>query len=245
MRLINAIVHDVKYQFKHGFYFIYFIMVVFYIVVMGILPEAWKNAATVAVLFIDPAALGFFFIGGILLLEKGERVLDALFVSPLRVWEYVLAKAVSLGIISVLTGIVIAVIGLGTKVNPPLLMLSLLFGSVVYTFVGLSAGVKAKTVNQFMLITVPAEILLGAPPIISLFGVKSYLLEIMPGSLILRLFQWCTGGAPVNGTPLSPVMMLIMLILWSVPAFLLAIKRMNWFLSKIGGTGYETDNTIA
>ncbi len=237
MRLINAIVHDIKYQFKHGFYFIYLIMVVFYIVMMGILPEAWKSTATVAVLFIDPAALGFYFIGSILLLEKGEKVLDALFVSPLRVWEYVLAKAVSLGIISVLAGIIIAVIGLGTKVKSPLLILSLLFGSVVYTFVGLSAGVKAKTVNQFMLITVPAEILLGAPPIILLFGVKSYLLEIMPGSLILRLFQCCTGIIPIGGTPIDPVLMLVMLIIWSVPVFLLAIKRMNWFVSKFGGTG--------
>lgn len=245
MRLITATLHDIKFQFKHGFYFIYAIMIVFYIIVMGILPQAWKGGATVAILFIDPAALGFFFIGGILLLEKGERVLDALFVSPLRVWEFVLAKALSLGLISVLAGLIIAVIGLGTQVDMLGLVLSLLLGSIVYTFVGLAAGVRAKTVNQFMIITVPAEIVLGTPPILLVFGVKSWLLEIMPGSLILRLFQYCTGSIAENMMPISPVLMLVGLILWSVPAFLLAVNRMNWFLSRIGGSGNETINKAA
>lgn len=255
MRLITTTLHDIKFQFKHGFYFIYAIMVMFYIIAMGILPYAWKGSATIAILFIDPAALGFFFIGGILLLEKGERVLDALFVSPLRVWEFVLAKALSLGVISVLAGVIIAVIGLGTQVDMVLLALSLLFGSIFYTFVGLASGVRAKTVNQFMIITVPAEILLGAPPILLLFGVKSFLLELMPGSLILRLFQYCTGTMPINsissgsitssGMPFGPVIMLAGLILWSIPAFLLAADRMKWFLSRIGGSGYETDNKAA
>jgi fluoroquinolone transport system permease protein len=248
MRIFNTTLHDMRFQLKYGFYFIYAVMILFYILLVGIFPVAWKSMATVIVLFIDPAGLGFFFIGGLLLLEKGERVLDALFVSPLRVWEYILAKALSLGLISVLVGVIIAVAGLGAKANIPVLVLSLLTGSVLYTFVGLAAGVRAKTVNQFMIITVPAEILLGAPPILLVFGVKSYLLELLPGSLILRLFQYCTGSMPLsdlplssllagsitpNGMSLTPVLMLAGLILWSVPAFLLAIGRMKWFLSRI------------
>ncbi len=245
MRLVAAALHDIKFQYKHGFYFIYTFMVVFYIILMGILPDAWKGGATVAVLFMDPAALGFFFIGGILLLERGERVLDQLFVSPLRVWEFVLAKAISLGIISVLAGVVIAFISLGTQIDIIILILSLLFGSAFYTFAGLAAGIRAKTVNQFMIITVPAGLLLSAPPILLVFGVKSGLLELMPGSLILRLLQHCTGTISSGSTHTAPAFMLIGLILWSVPAFLLAIDRMKWFLSNIGGSGYEADNKTA
>lgn len=236
MRILYTTLHDMKFQFKYGFYFIYAIMVLFYIVLMEFLPETWRSNATAIILFIDPAALGLFFIGGILLLEKNERVLDALFVSPLEIWEYVLAKAVSLGLISVLVGVVIAIVGLGNKVNFPVLILSLMIGSVLYTFVGMAAGVKAKTVNQYMIITVPAETLLGTPPVLLLFGVKSLFLELMPGSLVLRLFQWCTG----NYSAASPLPMLAGLLLWSIPAFYCAIRRMDWFLSKIGGEAYET-----
>ncbi|HEX2947578.1 MAG TPA: hypothetical protein VHT96_16695 [Clostridia bacterium] len=236
MRILNTTLHDMRFQLKYGFYFIYAVMVLFYILLIGIFPPAWKSAATVIVLFIDPAGLGFFFIGGLLLLEKGERVLDALFVSPLRVWEYILAKALSLGFISVLTGVVISVTGLGAAVNIPALILSLLTGSVLYTFFGLAAGIKARTVNQYMIITVPAELILGFPPILLLFGIKSVLLEIMPGSLILRLLQWSMG----EYSAASPLVMLGGVLLWMVPALFLAVNRMKWFLSRIGGEAYET-----
>lgn len=236
MRILNTTLHDMRFQLKYGFYFIYAVMILFYILLIGILPSSWKSMATVIVLFIDPAALGFFFIGGLLLLEKGERVLDALFVSPLRVWEYILAKALSLGFISVLVGMVIAAVGLGAKANIPVLVLSLLTGSVLYTFVGLAAGVRAKTVNQFMIITVPAEIILGLPPFLLLFGISSVLLEIMPGSLVFRLLQWSMGE--YTGT--SPLLMLAGVLLWMVPALFLAVNRMKWFLSGIGGEVYET-----
>ncbi|MEN6314722.1 MAG: hypothetical protein ABFD25_10785 [Clostridiaceae bacterium] len=241
MRIIYTTLQDIKFQFKYGFYFIYAIVVLFYIVIMEFLPGTWRSNATAIILFTDPAALGFFFIGGILLLEKNERILDALFVSPLEIWEYVLAKAASLGLISVVTGVVIAVVGLGEKVNVPVLVLSLFTGSVLYTFIGLAAGVKAKTVNQFMVITIPAEILLSTPPVFLLFGVKSVFLEIMPGSLILRLFQWCTG----NYSSANPLLMLAGILVWSVPAFYLAINRMEWFLSRIGGEAYETGSKAA
>jgi fluoroquinolone transport system permease protein len=241
MRLITSLLHDIKYQYRHGFYFIYIIIVLFYFIIFEILPDAWRAHAVTAVLFLDPVVLGFFFIGGILLLEKGERVLDALFVSPLTVWEYVISKAVSLGILSAAAGLIIAASGLGRRANFALLVPVLLLGSVVYTFVGLAAGVRAKSVNQFMIITVPAEILLSAPPAILLFGVDSILLEIMPGSLLLRLLQHCADVRAAD----SPLLMLTGLIIWSVPALLLAISRMKWFLSKIGGSAYETDSKAA
>ena len=241
MRIIYTIIQDIKFQFRYGFYLIYILMVLFYIILMGFFPNAWMRDVIAIILFSDPAALGFFFIGGILLLEKNERVLDVLFVSPLKIWEYVIAKAVSLGLISTLVGVVIAVVGLGAKVNIPVLILSLMIGSALYTFVGMAAGVKAKTVNQYMVITIPAETLLATPPVLLLFGVNSLFLEVMPGSLVLRLFQWCTG----NYSAASPVLMLTGLLLWSIPAFYLAIRRMDWFLSRIGGEAYETGSKTA
>lgn len=241
MRLLHTVIQDIKFQFRYGFYFIYAVMIVFYVVLLGFLPEAWKVQATAIVLFTDPAALGFFFIGGILLLEKGERVLDALFVSPLRVWEYAFSKAASLGLISVVVGIVLALAGLGHKANLLLLVLSMLIGSALYTFIGMALGVKSKSVNHFLIITVPAELILSIPPVLLLFGANSGLLEAMPGSLILRLFQACAGIYVAA----DPVILLTALVLWSILAFYLAVKRMNRFISDIGGEAYAESNQAA
>lgn len=241
MRIFHTILQDIKFQYKYGFYFIYAVMILFYLIVVSLLPQSWRSMATAIVIFSDPAALGFFFIGGILLLERGERVLDALFVSPLEVWEYVLSKALSLGIISAAVGALLALFGPGLPVNYPLLVVSLLAGSTFYTLVGMIAGIRARTVNQYMVITVPAEIVLSAPPVLLLAGIHSTLLEIMPTSLALRLIQSCMGiwqGA-------DPLLMLAGLVLWCIPAFYLAIGRMKWFLSKIGGEVYETGSTAA
>ena len=238
MRIFNTILQDIRYQFKYGFYFIYAIMVLFYTILIGFVPESWRHVATAVILFIDPAALGFFFIGGILLLEKNERILDVLFVTPLRLWEYILSKAVSLSLVSVLSGMFIGLLGPGINANIPVLTSSLMISSVFYTLVGIASGIKAKTVNQYMIITIPAEILLSAPPVLLLFGIKSAFLEIMPGSLVLRLFQWCTG----HYTATYPLLMLLGLLLWIVPAFYFANRRMKWFLSNIGGAVNENCN---
>lgn len=241
MRVFHTVVQDIKFQYRYGFYFIYTVMVIFYLVIISLLPETWRSSATAIVIFSDPAALGFFFIGGILLLERGERVLDALFVSPLEVWEYVLSKAVSLGVISAIVGAALAFFSMGTAADYTVLVLSLLAGSAFYTFAGIIAGIKAKTINQYMVITVPAEVILSAPPILLLAGVNSILLEIMPTSLALRLIQWSMGIYHIS----NPLLMLAGLLLWSVPAFYLAVGRMKWFLSRIGGESYETGNKAA
>lgn len=238
MRIYHTISQDIKFQFKYGFYFIYAVMILFYIVVTGLLPEAWKSNATAIIIFMDPAGLGFFFIGGILLLERNERVLDALFVSPLEVWEYVLSKAGSLGVISVMVGIILTLIGKGFAANLPMLVLSLFAGSAFFTFAGIITGIKARTINQYMVITLPAEVVLSIPPVLLLAGVHSLFLEIMPTSLALRLIQYCTGDYQAA----YPLLMLAGLALWSVPAFYLALGRMKWFLSKIGGEEYAAGN---
>jgi fluoroquinolone transport system permease protein len=80
-RLFHTTLQDIRFQFRYGFYFLYAVLTVIYIAAISLLPAAWVQNAVAIVLFSDPAALGFFFMGGILLLEKGERLHDALFVS--------------------------------------------------------------------------------------------------------------------------------------------------------------------
>jgi fluoroquinolone transport system permease protein len=227
-RLARVAASDLRYQWRYGFYVIYAFIVVAFIVLIRLLPEAWRQTALVATLLSDPALLGFFFIGGILQLERGEGLLDALFVSPLRPWEYLLGKNVSLGLLSTAAGCLIA-LGSGVpRVQYALLSGALLAGSACFTLIGVSVSVNLKSMNAFLSIDGLWEGLLLVPPMLLMFGISHPVLEAFPGSAVLRLVQASAGGGPV----LLPALCLIG---WLAVTFLLADMRLKAALSRLGG----------
>lgn len=227
-RLACAFLADLRYQWRYGFYFIYLFMVVCFAVMVRLLPEAWRQTALVAVLLSDPVLLGFFFIGGILQLERGEGLLDALFLSPLRPWEYLVSKAVSLGLLSALAGCAIA-LGSGVPgVSFLLLVPVLLLGSACFTLFGVAISINLRSMNAFLSIDGLWEGLLLIPPLLLLFGVEFLPLELFPGSVILRLVQSAAGLV-------SPVLPAFGLLCWLGTGFLLAHHRLKAALSRLGG----------
>ena len=96
MRLGRLICGDIHFQWKYGFYFIYFILTVLYVCGIAALPEHWKTDIASIMIYSDPAAMGLFFMGAIVLLEKSQKVLNAMVVSPVTISEYILSKTVAL-----------------------------------------------------------------------------------------------------------------------------------------------------
>jgi len=77
MRLRHAILADIRFQIKHGFYLVYVIITIMYLIILSFLPENILSVALPVVVFSDPSVLGLFFIGGIILLEKGQGALPS------------------------------------------------------------------------------------------------------------------------------------------------------------------------
>lgn len=78
MRIAGLLKGDIRQQWKYGFYGLYLILTVIYAGVLSIMPPDWKAPGTALVIFSDPAALGLFFMGAVLLLERSQRVLNPL-----------------------------------------------------------------------------------------------------------------------------------------------------------------------
>lgn len=74
MRFKNLLLWDMKFQGRYGFYLLYGILTAFYIVLLHSLPQSWKENAAAILIYSDPAAMGLFFMGAIILLEKSQRV---------------------------------------------------------------------------------------------------------------------------------------------------------------------------
>lgn len=195
MRVIYSILNDIKFQFKYGFYLVYFIITMVYIGVVYALPPSLRQTASAVITFSDPAALGLFFMGAIVLFEKSERVLNSLFISPLKIDEYIFSKVFSLGLISTLVGIVITIITSYKNANILSLVIGLMLGSILFSLAGLIVATKVNSLNGFMIGLIPIGTFLSMPPFLLFFGVNHPLLNLHPGVIIL---QYTLSGAGIG-----------------------------------------------
>ena len=224
MRLKALLVGDIRFQYQYGFYFIYLFFSIFYIGLVYAFPEAWRKPAAILMILSDPAAMGLFFMGAIVLFEKGERTLDSIAVSPVKPIEYVLSKLVSIGIISTAVSLAIG-LPVGIVRNPAVFIAGVFLCSGLFSSVGLIIACRAKTLNQFFLITVPAEIVIAVPAVIRLFWYDESWLLIHPGAAMIAV---CEGGS-------RALFGLLFLFLWAVLFTLLAGVVVEKTLKSVGG----------
>ena len=175
-------------------------------------------------IFTDPAAMGLFFMGAIVLFEKNERVLDSIAISPVTPAEYVVSKLVSIGLIATLAAAVIGVAA-GVTVRPLLFIVSVFLCSCLFSAMSLIAACKIKSLNQFLLAVVPFEILTVVPAMLWMFWLRGDVWLLHPGVSMLML---CSGHGSV---PLA----LLSLLIWTVLLGFFAIKAVRRMLLSVGG----------
>ncbi len=211
MRMTALIRGDIRFQFKYGFYFLYLVFSVLYISLLSALPTAWRAQAAVLMIFTDPAAMGLFFMGAIVLFEKSERVLNSIAISPVKPMEYVVSKLVTIAVISTGVGLLIGAGG-GVIHNPLYFVAGVFLGSCLFSSVGLMVAANISSLNQFIVATIPAELLINIPAIAWMFGWKPGILLLHPGVCIIELCD--------NGVYALPA--LAILIVWTALSTLAA-----------------------
>jgi fluoroquinolone transport system permease protein len=163
MRIVNAIKADVKFQVKQGFYAVYIIITLIYMLIIYQLPEQMGKMLVPLIIYFDPSIVGFFFIGGIVMLEKSQGVLDYLVVTPLRSKEYLMAKAISLTVLAIVASSVIALVTYKEAVHWPLLILGIGMSSLLFTLYGFFVAAKCKSVNEYFVKMIPYMFLIVLP----------------------------------------------------------------------------------
>lgn len=178
---------DLFFLYRYGFLLVYGIFTIVYICILQVIPADYQALVMRLLIFTDPAAMGLFFMGAIVLLEKSQRVQSALAVSPLSVSSYILGKIVSF----LITGEIVAVIiALSTGMHEiGGIMIGVAFGSILFSLAGLILAIYARSLNHFMLISVIAELLITLPGVLKLFGLEHFLLTINPGAMVVELMD--------------------------------------------------------
>jgi len=236
-RFIAAMSNDIKFQYRYGFYLLYLVVSVVYAGILFAVPQNWRTMAAAVIVFSDPAALGMFFMGGIVLFEKSERTLDFLFVSPFTTSEYLWAKVLSLAVISTLAGLAIAITAVPDSISPAILAAGLFTGSVLFSTVGLAAAVRVRSLNRFFMLIAPISLILWIPPFIALGHHMNLwhlpgqaIWQLHPGTALLQVLREGTGA-----TETPSAKHLITVAAWTAILLPLAARKVKGMVRELGG----------
>lgn len=227
MRMIlHATISDIRFQMRQGISLVYVVITLVYLLVLGKLPEAINAWVVPVMVYSDPAMLGFFFIGGIVMLEKSQGVIQYLTVTPLAPTAYLLAKTISLGLVSMAAGIAIVLLTYHGTVMWGTLLVGIFLSSAAATSFGFLVAAGCRTVNAYFVRMIPAMILLVAPTVLVFIPVLRPIACLLPSSAGLLLVL----GAFRGITILEVAACMVSLLIWD--ALLLKIAE-NSFVKKI------------
>lgn len=185
-RFIAALKTDVRIQYRNKLYALSVVASVFIAVATGLLAGAQHLALAIApVLLLFAGGSTLMYVAALIIFEKEEGTLQALTVTPLRPWQYLWSKIVSLtALVTFETGLVVVgammvVSRSGTPAKPhiPTLLLGTLSLGVLFTLIGIIIVVRYEKITDFLL---PMAALAGALQIPFL-----YFLEVVQHPILL------------------------------------------------------------
>jgi fluoroquinolone transport system permease protein len=186
-------VWDLRLQVKYHIVTVAAAVTVLYTVLFKSLPLPNLDKVLILLIFSDPSMLGFLFIGVLILFEKGANTLPALVVTPLRAWQYLWAKTLSLTCIALACSFGMAVVGHGWSFGYGYLLLAVFFSSVLFLMIGFVGVARVKTFNQYLLI-IPLFLAPLSLPLLHFFGVSDWAgFYLIPTQASLLLFQAAFG----------------------------------------------------
>ncbi|VAW22071.1 hypothetical protein MNBD_ALPHA12-883 [hydrothermal vent metagenome] len=149
-RLLPLLKNDIKLLIRYGILTVYGFVVAFYVALIiyaGDLMPAWLIAL---IIITEPTAFGFFFLGGLMQLEKSEDVRSALGVTPVSALEYFFSKAISMSAIA-LIAVSVLVFFTGNNINWIMLFAIVTLTSVQFLAIGIPAAIYFKTLSGYLI----------------------------------------------------------------------------------------------
>jgi hypothetical protein len=131
-RLLATVRCDVTLQLRHGFYYATAFVLIVCVALVSRFPALDLGWLLPALVLGNLLINTFYFIGGLILLEKGEGTLEAQVVTPLRTWEYLASKIGTLTLFGLVENLVIVVLLAGREFSPLPLAASIVLTSALY-----------------------------------------------------------------------------------------------------------------
>lgn len=196
-RLLAQLRWETTVQFRQGiFYAAAFVAAVWALTIYWV-PDAGIKPVLVSVLFIDLGVFGFFFMPGMYYLEKGERVLEGLVITPLRAWEYLSAKVAVLSMAAMAVGVAVTLIVFGAALNWLWFVIGMLAMSYPLSLLGFVIAARFNGISEYLLPGAFFLALMQIPLLTYLGIVPSPLLYLLPSGPGMIFLTASFGSAPL------------------------------------------------
>ncbi len=169
-RIQATLLCDMRLQARNGFYYAAVVVAVITVVVLRLLPVADLRWLLPAMIVNNLIVNGFYFMAGLVLLEKAEGSIEAQIVTPLRSGEYLAAKVGTLALLSLVENVAITLAVTGFAFRPGLLLGGIVLGTALYALAGFVVVARYDGINTFLLPSVGYMLLLGLP-LLTYFGI--------------------------------------------------------------------------
>ncbi|RMH77568.1 MAG: ABC transporter permease [Cyanobacteria bacterium J007] len=189
-RLLSTILIDFKLQIRHNFYSVSLVVAIVFIVAMGQFLTKEILAVVLPVLFLVAiAGSTYLFAGGSILFEKGERTLESLILTPLRVNEYLISKTFTLTVLATVESLAIVIFTYGLDFQPIPLLLGIISMGLFYSLICFVVVFRYQSITDFLLPSLVYLTLLQMPFLDYFAIVKSPLFYLIPTQAPLLLIQ--------------------------------------------------------
>ena len=159
-RLTSALRLELTLQVRQKFLHAGVFSGLIWLAVLLPMPVSLRPIAEPYVLVGDVSIIGFFFIGGLVFFERQERTISAVVSTPLRFWEYLVAKLTVLVLISLLVAVTVATIAHGFAYHLVPLVVGVMLGTLVMLLTGFISSLPfASVTDWFLAATVPLAVL--------------------------------------------------------------------------------------
>ena len=155
---------DLQLQLKNGFYYaVVFVLLTWFLVLTQLPPEINWGYLLPAIVFGNLVMVNFYFVAGLVLLEKGEGTLEAQVVTPLADWEYLVSKAVTLTALSIVEQFVIVWSAYGLGFGVVALIAGTALAAILYTLTGFILVARYDSINEYLFPSVLYVFVLSLP----------------------------------------------------------------------------------
>jgi len=225
MSALALLRHDIRLQYRHGFYAAYAFVSVAYIGMFRVLGPLLGTMLLPVVLFSEASVIGFFFAGTLYHFEKADGTHRALAVTPVRTWVCLTARAAALSLLTIAASFVLVAGTVGTAFHPGLLVLAAGLTSVLFVCMGTAAASRFASIDRFAVWGGMLSAVLGLP-LLPWFGIlESPLWALFPTGPSLALFGHALDTDPPGGAAIAAIFIAV----WTVPAFLLCRAWLDRF----------------
>ncbi len=233
IRFVSTLRLDLLLQLRYGFYYAAAFVTLFWIALLLPLPDSALGITAPLVVFAELAIIGYYFIAGMVLFEKGERTLYALVCTPLRFGEYLASKLTTLTTIALMVSLIVVVAGYGTGFDSALLVLGVIFISLTSLLAGFISILPFDSITRYLVPSQPPLAVMSLPliPFLDLWTHPIFYLIPTHGALLLL------GGA-FGTTSLAAWQILYAILyqlLWICVLIFVARRTFDRYVVRRGG----------